>query len=184
VSEEVEMNNECVSCGRTAAAGTVRCASCGGVKFRIVRSAGFNVERGHAAKAPAGQVTPKCAACGARLASETSTCAECGARPARALSDSELLDDLKRMVSRPRPTAEQERADAARAADRKFAMSRGGLVDLDRPAPVPRRGAWLQGPMGPTFVPAPSVSGARGVDRVTEQFERVEAGMRSYRGGW
>jgi hypothetical protein len=151
------MNNECVSCGRTAAAGSVRCGACGGSRFRVVRAAGYQLKRGNAAsKAPVEvSSTPKCASCGARLASETSTCSDCGSRPARALSDAELLAELRDLVSRPRATPEQERADVARREARRFAQSRAGLLDVDRPA-SPRRYTWLNTVFGPVRFALPT----------------------------
>lgn len=144
------MNNECVSCGRTSAAGSVRCA-CGGSRFRIVRAAG-NIERGSLA-APRVQRS-------------------------RAQSDAELLGELKRLVDRSRPSTADERADDERREARRFAMSRGGLIDLDRGVAPSRRYVMLNGPLGPALVPVPSAAEARAAaDRVNFEFERVERAM-------
>jgi hypothetical protein len=169
------MQTECCACGATVSVGCVRCATCGGTSFRIAKAP---IVRGVVGARGPSAAPATCISCGSLLSSATATCGACGGRPARALSDAELLAELRDLVSRPRPTAEQERADDAHRDARRFAMSRAGLVDLDRPVAPSRRAAWLNGPMGPCLVPLPSAAEARAVaDRVNHEFERVDRAM-------
>jgi hypothetical protein len=139
------------------------------------------VEEGADAASVGGRVCPRCHA---PMADDARKCEACGHVPASALSDAELMASLRAYVRSPRPTATDLERDAERFAARRFAESRGGLIDRERPAAAPRRGVWLNGVMGPTFVPLPTPGeNAQRDDRpgVLREFDRVERAMASYR---
>jgi ribosomal protein L40E len=179
------VQNECVSCGRSAAAGSVRC-QCGGSRFRIVRSAGFNVERGARAGQGSTPATARdtrsavrraieergekeCPECGASSSSSAESCTRCGTEFARA-----LLGKLDRLLGRPGPSPQSldpvpgesvDERDARHRALRNFAQTRA----FSRPLQEERRGT------RPIYALSP-VPGVRlVVGYVREGFDAFEA---------
>lgn len=188
---------ECSRCGVIARgyAAPRRCSECG--SERIARRAQppwmqraakpvhvpgegtkTDAELGADATSVGGRVCPRCHA---PMADDARKCEACGHVPASVLSDAELMASLRAYVRSPRPTATDLERDAERHAARRFAMSRGGLIDPGRAAPMPRRGVWLNTVMGPTLVPLPTAERGERPVRVLEEFARVERSMASCR---
>lgn len=150
------MQNECVSCGRSAAAGSVRCA-CGGTRFRLVKSTAFErgVQAGRVSAPAAGSDTRsgvrraiearerECSECGAANSSNSESCARCGCEFSRA-----LLGTIDRLLGRsgpspsqslePRPGETVEERDARHRAIRSFAQTRAFTVPLQEERRGPR----------------------------------------------
>jgi len=190
---------ECQRCGVIARgyAAPRRCSECGSERIarrtqpdwmrRAAKSVAVpgegtktEVEEGAAEASVGGRVCPRCHA---PMSDDARKCEACGHVPASALSDAELMASLRAYVRSPRPTATDREHDAERHAARRFAMSRGGLVDPGRATPMPR-GVWLSTVMGPTLVPLPTPSEDAQRDdrpRVLREFDRVERAMASYR---